>query len=119
MLIDKLVAAFPFPAPPEATVVLYVEELEQMGDAEAAREAMDVVIRAASRWPSLADLHGNYRRAALRRKEAQERELSVEEADPRTPQHAREALRRLEAVESPFAENVRDVLRRVAARTEA
>lgn len=65
-LVAVLEAAFPFPRLPDATIVLYVNELARCADPDAAREAIETVIRNEVRWPPLAVLHGEYRDSARR-----------------------------------------------------
>jgi hypothetical protein len=116
LLLAALLAAYPWPEVPEATRTLYRNELRQLGSADIAREAVQLTIRNGRRWPSLAELLATYREALRRRQEEAARERGLEEeAEPRSPEHARLILKRIEGESGPFAAQLREVLGRMAA----
>jgi hypothetical protein len=102
MLLAKLVAAFPFPTPPEGTAALWTEELAKLPNVEAARAAIDALIREERFWPPLATMLERYAEARrdLAEQEARERGLAERTADPpldelENKRRARELLDRL------------------------
>jgi hypothetical protein len=78
-LVELLVAAFPYPEPPEATLLLYLEELERLESAETAREAIEELYRAPeTRYlPSIGQIHETYWRCQRDAAERQERGMSA------------------------------------------
>jgi hypothetical protein len=102
MLIAKLVAAFPFPTPPEGTAELYAEEVAKLASVEAARGAIDALIREETFWPPLATMLERYAQArrTLAEQAARERGLAERAAHPpldelENRRRARELLERL------------------------
>lgn len=73
LLWAALIAAYPYPTPPEATRLLYVRRLERLDDAAVAHAAVDGLIDTASRMPPIADLLRDYEAIARRRRDEQAR----------------------------------------------
>lgn len=93
-LVALLVAAFPYPQPPVATLALYAGELERLDDADLALAAIQTLYRdGAERLPTIAAINGVYRKALKRRNE--ERALRALEEPPFTDAERAENLKRV------------------------
>lgn len=95
VLVTALVAGFPFPRVPEATVVLYVEQFAKLADADAARAAVELLIANEERFPSFATVLREYRPQATRNADARARTHGLAEPPP-CPDNARRARALLE-----------------------
>jgi hypothetical protein len=69
--VDRLIAAFPFPRRPQATIDLYVGELAELKDREAALASLTSIIRTGDRFPTVAAIRTEYQ--AQRRRRAHDR----------------------------------------------
>jgi hypothetical protein len=101
MLVAKLMAAFPFPTPPEGTAALFVEELAKLASVETARAAIDALIYE-ERWPTLEAVLARYAEARRAQAEQEARERGLAERSDEPPldelenkRRARELLDRL------------------------
>jgi hypothetical protein len=80
-LLTALVAAFPFPTPPEATLTYYRQQFMGLSDVEAATTAVRGLCGSARRLPPWADIHEAYREAVERKAEERARHRGIEEPE--------------------------------------
>jgi hypothetical protein len=98
LLVAALVAAFPHPRVPAATIALYREQLAKLGDIEAARGTVELLIQNEDRFPPVAAIRREYQPLARRNADERARTHGLPEppADPRNVERARALLKRLE-----------------------
>jgi hypothetical protein len=111
-LVGLLVAAFPSPIPPEATVALYVEHVAGLRDVAAASEAVEGLLRSARAWPPLASILAGYQTIERRHRERAER--AGLPSDPDRQIHARTALDALPTEGGPLLAGLHVELARIA-----
>lgn len=100
MFVTALAAAFPFPRVPDSTVALYIEQIAQLQDVDAAREAIRTLIANEDRFPTIALIGREYRPHAKRNADerARERGLNEPPPDPDIARRARELRDRLSTI---------------------
>jgi hypothetical protein len=103
LLVAALVAAFPHPRIPRATIALYNEQFGRLADAEAARTSVELLIANEERFPPIAILLREYRMAARRNMEERSRVRGLDEPPP-DPENARKAREYLERLTGRMAE---------------
>lgn len=96
-LVLYLNAAFPSPAMSDATFALYTAEIALFADAQAAQEAITIVVREERWMPTIAAIREAYKSCARRSAERRAHERGLEEPppDPENLARARQLLERL------------------------